>query len=135
MEHQRVARSQRTDPAGSGSSGAVRAPVWQHPIHRLQQTIGNQAAVRYLQSEMRITTAPDEPKGKKPAEKPDDVEVTFEGGRKEKVDLTKIKGNLWWFNGAVPRLYEAGKYLPQINLATGLPAGTFKWSITNGADK
>jgi hypothetical protein len=87
---------------------------------------------------MRITTGPekkpkDEPK--KPAQKPDEVELEFKGGRKEKADLTKIKGTLWWFNGAVPRLYDVGKYLPQLNLTTGLPEGTFKWSVTKGADK
>lgn len=63
------------------------------------------------------------------------MELEFTGGRKEKADLTKIKGLLWWFNGEVPRLAAVGKYLPQIDLATGLPAGQFRWRVTKGADK
>jgi hypothetical protein len=137
MEYAQAARFHRPGSTQRASHPA-RHTVRQHSIHRLQRTIGNQAVLRHLQSEMRITTGPDEkPKGetKKPPQKPDELVVEFEGGRKEKADLTKIKGDLWWFNGAVPRLFEAGKYMPQINLATGLPEGTFKWSITKGPDK
>jgi len=90
-----------------------------------------------MQSRLQVSSGPDKPKkGEKPApEKTPNVELEFEGGRKEKADLTKIKGSLWWFGGQVPRLTAAGKYLPQVPLATGLPAGKFKWSVTQGADK
>jgi hypothetical protein len=79
----------------------------------------------------------DKPKdaGKGSADKSPNIEIEFGGGRKEKVDLTKIKGALWWFNGEQPVLTAAGVYLTEFRVSTGLAGGTFKWTVSKGADK
>lgn len=132
MEYRRAIRSGQPVSLQRDRSSSVHSSA-KNPFDRLQQTIGNQGVLRRARSNLRVISGPEE----KPKEEKKEPEVTleFEGGRKEKADLTKIKGVLWWFNGEVPRLTAVGKYLTQIALATGLPEGQFKWSVTKGADK
>src|SRR5262245_4511780 len=135
MERQYANRSFR--PVRSNTQLGSRSSTSAHPLRPLQQSFGNQAVLRAMQSSLRLSSGPDKRKEepKAPAKKDPDIELVFAGGRKEKADLTKIKGDLWWFGNEAPRLTAVGKYLPRLPLRTGLGSGKFKWSVTSGADK
>lgn len=112
----------------------ARGPARERPLRRADSRPARPPAPaglpRFLQSQPR----PDRPGGGQPREGEPEISITHEGGATERVDVSRIRTGIWWFDGETPTL---GAYYPtEVTLSTGLPAsGRFRYRITRGADK